>query len=237
MISLKKEFLILIYEKEKLLNSILDYQVSNYNNYKSHCVNNSEELFLVISKKKFDTCILNLNDLDNDLEKFLDTFQIKNTHTNIIGYYENNFKSLKSNETQLFLLKKPFKLITLLNQLENIKTLNNLENTNKTLMNHIIFSPSKKIISNLETNKIEHLTEKENSLLTYFFDRKNVEILKKDLLTNIWGVSDEINTHTLETHIYRLKQKLYKLDSNRSFSLINKNGLYLLKYNNYDVKS
>ena len=34
MISLKKEFLILIYEKEKLLNSILDYQVSNYNNYK-----------------------------------------------------------------------------------------------------------------------------------------------------------------------------------------------------------
>ena len=237
MISLKKEFLILIYEKEKLLNSILDYQVSNYNNYKSHCVNNSEELFLVISKKKFDTCILNLNDLDNDLEKFLDTFQIKNTHTNIIGYYENNFKSLKSNETQLFLLKKPFKLITLLNQLENIKTLNNLENTNKTLMNHIIFSPSKKIISNLETNKIEHLTEKENNLLIYFFDRKNVEILKKDLLTNIWGVSDEINTHTLETHIYRLKQKLYKLDSNLSFSLINKNGLYLLKYNNYDVKS
>ena len=237
MISLKKEFLILIYEKEKLLNSILDYQVSNYNNYKSHCVNNSEELFLVISKKKFDTCILNLNDLDNDLEKFLDTFQIKNTHTNIIGYYENNFKSLKSNETQLFLLKKPFKLITLLNQLENIKTLNILENANKTLMSHIIFSPSKKIISNLETNKIEHLTEKENNLLIYFFDRKNVEILKKDLLTNIWGVSDEINTHTLETHIYRLKQKLYKLDSNLSFSLINKNGLYLLKYNDYNVKS
>ena len=234
---MKKEFLTLIYEKEKLLNSILDYQVSNYNNYKSHCVNNSEELFLVISKKKFDTCILNLNDLDNDLEKFLDTFQIKNTHTNIIGYYENNFKSLKSNETQLFLLKKPFKLITLLNQLENIKSLNNLENANKTLMSHIIFSPSKKTISNLETKKIEHLTEKENNLLTYFFDRKNVEILKKDLLKNIWGVSDEINTHTLETHIYRLKQKLYKLDSNLSFSLINKNGLYLLKYNDYDVKS
>ena len=237
MIFLKKEFLILIYEKEKLLNSILDYQISNYNNSKSHCVNNSEDLFLDISKKKFDTCILNLNDLDNDLQRFLDILQIKNKHTNIIGYYKNNFKSLKSNETQLFLLKKPFRLITLLNQLENIKTLNNLENANKTLMSHIIFSPSKKIISNLETKKIEHLTEKENNLLTYLFDRKNVEILKKDLLTNIWGFSDEINTHTLETHIYRLKQKLYKLDSNLSFSFINKNGLYLLKYNDYDVKS
>ena len=36
-------------------------------------------------------------------------------------------------------------------------------------------------------------------------------------------------THTLETHIYRLKQKLYRLDNNLSFSLINKNGLYYLK--------
>ena len=123
--------------------------------------------------------------MDNDLERFLDTLNIKNTHNNIIGYYKNNFKSLKSNETQLFLLKKPFRLITLLNQLENIKTLNNLENANKTLMSHIIFSPSKKIISNLETKKIEHLTEKENNLLTYLFNRKNVEVLKKDLLTNI----------------------------------------------------
>ena len=42
--------------------------------------------------------------------------------------------------------------------------------------------------------------------------------------------SEEINTHTLETHIYRLKQKLFKLDTNLSFSLVNKNGLYCLKY-------
>ena len=52
---MKKEFLILIYEKEKLLNSILDYQISNYNNSKPHCVNNSEDLFLDISKKNLKT--------------------------------------------------------------------------------------------------------------------------------------------------------------------------------------
>ena len=50
-ISLKKEFLILIYEKEKLLNSILDYQISNYNHSKSHSINNLDDLFLDISKK------------------------------------------------------------------------------------------------------------------------------------------------------------------------------------------
>ena len=97
-------------------------------------------------------------------------------------------------------------------------------------MKHIVFSPSKKIISNLEKGITEHLTEKENNLLIYFFNKKNVDVFKRDLLTNIWGFSNEINTHTLETHIYRLKQKLLKLDSNLSFSIVNKNGLYCMKY-------
>ena len=237
MTSLKKEFLILIYEKEKLLNSILVYQILKYNNFQSYCVTNSEQLHSVVSKKKFDGCILNLNNFKNDLKIFVDNFEIKNTHTNIIGYYENNSNSFKTFENKLFLIKKPFKILTLLNQIENIKILTGTENANKILTSHIVFSPSKKIVSNLETKKIEHLTEKENSLLIYFFDRKNVEILKKDLLTNIWGVSDGINTHTLETHVYRLKQKLNKLDSNLSFSLVNKNGLYCLKYNDYNIRS
>ena len=149
----------------------------------------------------------------------------------MVGYYENSFKCLIDNENNFFLLKKPFKFRTIINQLHNIKTSKTIDNTNKFLMKHIIFSPSKKIISNVVTKHTEHLTEKENNLLIYLYNKKNMEILKKDLLINIWGVSEKINTHTLETHIYRLKQKLYKLDLNLSFSLINKNGLYCLKYN------
>ncbi len=236
MLFLKKELSLLIYEKEKLLNSILNYQISKYFNIQSHCINTSEEPLLVISKNRFDICIINLDNFNNDLDIFVETFEIKNTHTNLIGYYEKNLKILKEFKNKLFLIEKPFKLITLLNQIENIKFLNSRENANKILMRHIVFSPSKKIISNLVTKKTEHLTEKENSLLAYFFDRKNVEILKKDLLTNIWGVSDEINTHTLETHIYRLKQKLHKLDPNLSFSIVNKNSLYCLKYDYNNIR-
>ena len=235
-VSLKKEFLILIYEKEKFLNSILDYQISKLNNIQSINVNNSEELFLIISKKKFDSCIINLDNFNNDLKIFVETFETTNTQTNLIGYYERNLKIPKEIENKLFLIKKPFKLLTLLNYIEKIKNLSGMEKANKTLMRHIVFSPSKKIVSNVETKKTEHLTEKENNLLVYFFERKNVEILKKDLLTNIWGVSDEINTHTLETHIYRLKQKLHKLDPNLSFSIVNKNGLYCLRYNDNNIK-
>ena len=230
MTSLKKDFSILIYEKEKLLNSILYYQISNHNNFKIFVTDNNLEMFEFLNKKKFDICIINLNFLNEDIKVFYDIFEINNKHNNIIGYYEDNFENSLFAKDKIILLKKPFRLISLLNHLDNIKTNDPLDNANKYLMNHIIFSPSKKIISNIKTGITEHLTEKENNLLIYFFNKKNIELLKKDLLTNIWGVSNEINTHTLETHIYRLKQKLLKLDSNLSFSLVNRNGLYCMKY-------
>lgn len=231
MTSLKKVLSILIYENDQLLNSIFHYQIGNYENCDVLISENKQSLFKTASETKIDAFMLNLDYIGRDLNKLLDICQIRNKNSNILGYYENNFKNFICDENKFFLLKKPFKFKTLINYLNDIKTSKGLYNTNKFLMKHIIFSPSKKIISNTETRHTEHLTEKENNLLIYFYNKKNIDILKKDLLINVWGVSDEINTHTLETHIYRLKQKLNKLDFNLSFSLINKNGLYCLKYN------
>ncbi len=228
---LKKVLSILIYEKEKLLNSILQYQISNYYNCKIFIVDNYKELIPIACEKKIDISVLNLNNLNKELKNLVDFYQNKNI--NIIGYHKVDLKNKIGDTKNLFILEKPFKIVNLLNHLNSIINSDITDNSNKHLMSHIIFSPSKKIISNSQTRITEHLTEKENNLLIYFYNKKNIEILKKDLLTNIWGVSDEINTHTLETHIYRLKQKLYKLDPNLSFSLVNKQGLYCLKYNDY----
>ena len=220
---------LLLYEKEKILNSILQYQISNYN-YKVIISENHEEAYDIVTNRNFDVCILNLNDLNNESQNFLDTLISKNENINIIAYHEPSLKKVINNFGKLFLLEKPFKLKTLLNYLDSINNTKNLHNSNKFLMEHIVFSPSKKTISNLKTNYTEHLTEKENNLLIYFYNKKNEEIKKKDILTKIWGFSEKINTHTLETHIYRLKQKLNKIDKN--LSLRNKKGLYYLKYNN-----
>ena len=222
---------LLLYEKEKILNSILQYQISNYN-YKVIISENHEEAYDIVTNRNFDVCILNLNDLNNESQNFLDTLISKNEDINIIAYHEPSLKKVITNVGKLFLLEKPFKLKTLLNYLDSINNTKNLHNSNKFLMEHIVFSPSKKTISNLKTNYTEHLTEKENNLLIYFYNKKNEEIKKKDILTKIWGFSEKINTHTLETHIYRLKQKLNKIDKNLSLSLRNKKGLYYLKYNN-----
>ena len=83
---------------------------------------------------------------------------------------------------------------------------------------------------NLKTKNKEHLTEKENKLLLHFYINKNIEITKNNLLNVIWGISENINTHTLETHIYRLKQKLYNVEPQLSFQLSNNNGLYAMQF-------
>ena len=231
MISLKQNLSILLYEKEKILNSILHYQISKYNNYDLLIVENDEELHEIVTDRSFDACILNLNNLSNNIKNIINILQSKNENVNIIGYHEPFYKKMIDNVGKVFLLEKPFKLISLLNYLDSVNYTKTLLNSNKYLMDHIIFSPSKKTISNLETNYTEHLTEKENNLLIYFYNKKNEEILKKDLLIKIWGFSEKINTHKLETHMYRLKKKLNKIDKNLSLSLRNKNGLYYLKYN------
>ena len=232
MISLKQNLSILLYEKEKILNSILHYQISKYNNYDLLIVENDKELLEIVTDRSFDACILNLNNLSDNIKNLINILQSKNEHVNIIAYHEPFYKKMINNVGKVFLLEKPFKLITLLNYLDSVNYTEPMVNSNKYLMDHIIFSPSKKTISNLETNYTEHLTEKENNLLIYFYNKKNEEILKKDLLIKIWGFSEKINTHTLETHIYRLKKKLNKIDKNLSLSLRNRNGLYYLEYDN-----
>ena len=149
--SLKEDFLILIYEKDKLLNSIFYYQIYKYNNIKVVVTDDTISMFETLSKKSFDTCIINLNYFDEDLKKLLDLFERNNNFNNIIGYYGHHFENSLIDKSRLVLLKKPFKLITLLNHLDNIKAKDHLDDSKKFLMNHIIFSPSKKIISNLET--------------------------------------------------------------------------------------
>lgn len=67
------------------------------------------------------------------------------------------------------------------------------------------FSFSAKTLS-FETTEIR-LTEKEAALLDYLH-RKAVPVDRETLLRDIWGYGEGISTHTLETHIYRLRQKL-----------------------------
>ena len=229
---MKKKISILIFEKEFFLNSILEEQLSKINNYQITLVDDNEKLFEIIKENFFDVGIINLDDSKDETLNLIKIFKDKNNHENLIIYHDKLTKyNAYINENIIIYLIKPFKLNILFNYIVDI--LNNKENNEAIiyLMEHLIFHPVKKIIYNNKKNTAEHLTEKETNLLEYLTKNKNSEILKKNLLMSIWGIDKNINTHTLETHLYRLKQKLYKLEPNLTFSLINQNGKYIFKNN------
>ena len=70
------------------------------------------------------------------------------------------------------------------------------------------------------------LTEKEIEIILYLNDKKikhNVEKLQK----NIWGYSADMETHTVETHVYRLRKKISDLFKDEQFILSHKNGYFI----------
>lgn len=71
---------------------------------------------------------------------------------------------------------------------------------------------SKQLINN-ETNAMQDLTDKENGIIASLMAAKGEPVARETLLKEVWGYADALETHTLETHIYRLRQKLRELDS------------------------
>ena len=70
------------------------------------------------------------------------------------------------------------------------------------------------------------LTEKEIKLLELFLNNKK-PISKDNILTSVWNYSSNADTHTVETHIYRLRKKIIEKFKDENFILNSKDGYYL----------
>lgn len=86
------------------------------------------------------------------------------------------------------------------------------------------FRPSAKLLE--EGQKRIRLTEKEANILK-FLQRAGATVSRETLLHEVWGYNPEVTTHTLETHIYRLRQKIEN-DPGRAQILVTESGGYRL---------
>ena len=88
------------------------------------------------------------------------------------------------------------------------------------------FQPSHKLLVTEDEKKVR-LTEKETSILKYLYRTGQRVVTREVLLTEVWGYNSGVTTHTLETHIYRLRQKI-EADPSTPRLLVTEGGGYKL---------
>ena len=121
---------------------------------------------------------------------------------------------------------KPFRYPVLLKSIETqLHKFKKSENTQYSIGNYI-FKPNSKILESNKNRSIR-LTEKENNILKFLYKNLGNTVSRETLLHEVWGYNSKVTTHTLETHIYRLRQKIEDDPSNACF-LITEPGGYKL---------
>ena len=87
-----------------------------------------------------------------------------------------------------------------------------------------VFKPSQKLLTTENGQKIR-LTEKEAAIIRYLYRAGQKVVTRDVLLEEVWGYNSGVTTHTLETHVYRLRQKIER-DPSSAEILVTENGGY-----------
>ena len=184
-----------------------------------------------------------LNELKTFL-KFNPLTSINNNIHNIILFHEevlkdkkqkdfiNNSNSIKVYASNKYKISNNYdaflELPTTLKEINSVvestvakKTFN--KNSSIEVKNYLLNKNEKKLS---KLNKFITLTEKEVQLLELFLNNKK-PISKDNILSSVWNYSSDADTHTVETHIYRLRKKVTDKFMDEKFILNNKNGYYL----------
>ena len=154
---------------------------------------------------------------DKNKKKFIDS-------TDTIKIYASKKKKLLDNFDAF--LELPANLKEINAAVENIAAKSKFsENSSIEIKNYVLNKNEKRLYR--QKNFII-LTEKEVQLLQLFF-KKRKPISKVNILSTVWNYSEDADTHTVETHIYRLRKKISDKFMDEKFIFNNKDGYYLWK--------
>jgi len=156
----------------------------------------------------------------NSLEE-LENFKKKHHLNNLI--FLTNKKELhnKTGLKELIIEKKPCKLLNLVEKI-NIFLLKNkyAEQSKLNIKSFILDTNSRELVKG---NFFLKLTQKETEVIIYLNNaNKNISI--QELQKNVWRHTSDLETHTVETHIYRLRKKILNKFQDDQFILSSNNG-------------
>ncbi len=122
---------------------------------------------------------------------------------------------------------KPFRLSVLLARLRAHLRQSEHSDDAEFTIGPYTFRPGAKLLLDPGGRKKIRLTEKETAILKYLYRARDRVIGRGTLLGEVWGYNAGVTTHTLETHVYRLRQKIER-DPTRAEILVTESGGYRL---------
>jgi DNA-binding response OmpR family regulator len=124
-------------------------------------------------------------------------------------------------------IAKPFRIGELLARLRaQLRIFENSEDATFSIGPYT-FRPAAKQLLDASRNRKVRLTEKESAILKYLYRAGGKPVGRQVLLNEVWGYNSAVTTHTLETHIYRLRQKI-EPDPTNARLLLTEGGGYKL---------
>ena len=126
-------------------------------------------------------------------------------------------------------ISKPFRLGVLLARLRAQLRQHELSDDATFAIGPYHFKPAAKMLVAQATNRKLHLTEKETAILKYLYRTGDRPVSRDVLLDEVWGYNTGVTTHTLETHIYRLRQKIEPDPSNAKLLVTEPGGYRLVR--------
>ena len=181
-----------------LTTSELNNSLSEVKDYLDFNITFSQDFKKDIESSKYSGIIIDADILDQDLTTLLNS--IENKIKVLISNAENKHNFLSNK-----IIDRPFSIVNLNKIILNLITGDKFnKNSSIKIKDYVLDKNEKKL---KKDNLFIFVTEKEIQLIELLLMSKD-PISKKNILKKVWLYSSEADTHTVETHIYRLRKKI-----------------------------
>ena len=175
-------------------------------------INENLKLFDNFTLKNF-----SLNDIKSTGSDILITDnQFYSNNSNLKSYFQKiliintDLEDLKISETglEISIINLPFKFSDIIKRISGIIFQTKSQKSKQLKFKKFIYDPIQRTLFNNVSSMV--FTEKESQIFRCLLENFNSHVPKKNLLKNVWSYNEDIDTHTLETHIYSLRKKIEK---------------------------
>ena len=203
---------ILLFEPNEILRVTLSEQLLINKDYDVALASSLRDFKWHADNSIFDLLIMGEDGKSYSISSFLEFIkeaQITNKILFMIEYGSGEVLISERSTDQYHVINKPFRFQHFMKKINILLAKLSGENNVYHVVGPFVFFPKRKMIKTNDRKEIE-LTEKEVDILRCLLSTDEEIVDREKLLKQVWNYNLDVTTHTLDTHIYRLRQKLEK---------------------------